>query len=409
MTDEHVQDNQPQPGSFWSAAFLTAGTMIGVGLLAVPVLLGLAGFVPGLILLVAMALLVWTSGYMLAERVMDRRMPEADLNSLYQADLGPSSRWITLPGYILLFYALLVAYLTGAAETLEGLLPFDISKPVWILLVSGMSTALFLLGNKLFLHCNKLIVLAMIGAFAILLYVSMGRLQTSHLTGHNWAVAPFALPVLACAFAYHNVIPLVCRHQQWERGRTHAALSTGLLIALAMTALWFIVVAGTIPLSSTEGPSLLAAFQQGIPATVPLAQMLQSRIITLSGLAFSLLAILTSYLGVGAALISFLRDALPALRAPRRAPCLPVLVFLPPLLLALWQPGLFLRMVDAAGGLGMILLFGILPTLAFMRRRAWDHPLRLAGLAVILALFIGVFVIEAAQEAGLIHIPVARE
>ncbi len=400
-----LNGNHRGPFPILTSIFLVTGTMVGVGMLAVPVFLGLAGFQPGLVSLLGTALLVWTAGYALAERVMDYRNERLDLSALFQADLGVCVRWLIIPIYLLLFYALLTAYLVGAAQTLAELMPIHpFPVLVWLLIAFFCASLVFLFGQLVLLRWNGVLVTAMLIAFAILLMVSARHMEAIRLASHRWSVLPLTIPPLCCAFAYHNVIPLVCRAQQWGRLRVHGVLSAGLALALLMTTAWFTVVAGSLPLTDPAGgPSLSEAYGQGYPATVPLARLLQSPAITISGLVFSLLAILTSYIGVGAALCSFLRDAAPFFCAPRRAGWLFAVVFLPPLAFALCEPGIFLDMIELIGGVGMILLFGILPLLAFLRHRAAGRPLLQAAIALPLALFLVILIVELGKVSGIVQ------
>ena len=394
---------------FGYAVFLVLGTMVGVGLLAVPVMLGLAGFVPGLLILLAVLLLAWCSGFALAERVMDGNDPNGDLATLYQRDLGGWTRLVTLPAYLLLFYALLVAYLTGAATIISHLTVSVIPLKGWIVLVFLGASVFVVFGRAVLLRWNGVIVLTMMAAFAVLLALSFRHAAVGNLRHANWSLAPLAAPALCCAFAYHNVIPVVCRELQGRRRAVHLALSAGLVLAAGMTALWFYVVAGTLPFEQGAGaPSLLAAFQQGVPATVPLAQVLRQPAITAIGLLFSMLAIVSSYLGVGTALSSFWCDIAPGFRTRDRRFRLFAVTYLPPLLMALLRPDLFLGMVDITGGLGMILLFGIMPTLAYLLRQ--QTALRSARLfmGVVATLFFALFLIELAKEADLVYIDPVR-
>lgn len=79
-----------------------------------------------------------------------------------------------------------------------------------------------------------------------------------------------------------------------------------------------------------------------------------------------------------------------------------VLAFVPPLLIALAYPDVFLKAIDFAGGFGIVTLFGILPCIIAMRKARTPVEKGL-GLAM-LALFVVFFLLEAAQEFGLMHL-----
>lgn len=394
---------------FLTSVFLTTGNMIGVGLLAVPVLLGLTGFWPGLLIMALIAALVWISGYAIAARIIALRRPDGDLPSLYGSELGGWSRWIVIPAYLLMFYGVLTAYLAGAGSMLSTLVYSGISVNVWIIIVFLTASSFFAFGQSIMLRMNSFIVSVLVLVFIALVAVSSVHVRAVNFTHCNWGVAPFTLPVLCCAFTYHNVIPSVCKKNEWRGRMIHMALLTGLLIAVFMTAAWFFVVVGSLPFSDDHGgPSLVSAFNQGKPATVPLAELVRSPLVTIFGLIFSLLAILTSYLGVGVGLSSFLRDLVPALRPTKRGPLVFCATFLPPLLITLLYPSIFLDMVDVVGGLGTIILFGLLPILSFVRRTERGRRMTKVIMIGAFALFLCIFVLEAGKVLGVIHMDIEK-
>jgi tyrosine-specific transport protein len=391
------------PAGFTSAVLLISGTMIGVGILALPVSLGLAGFFPGVMTMIGVAFLSWTSGVLLGERVMDRGDAAPDIVSLYMADLGPAIRWVVVPVYLLLFYALMVAFLTGAAGILDTLIASGLPEKAWLIAVFVFVSLLSAFGRIILLRGNNVIAAVMISAFLLLLFSSVSHITKDNLCYIKWSVLPLTLPVLVCTFSYQIVIPIVREELQGNRFAVHMASLCALLIALLMTASWFFVVAGSLPVFDVQGgPSLQLAYKQGLPATVPLAQLLRSPIITLSGLLFSLLAITTSYLGVGAGLSSFMKDILPFFRAKNHTGWLFAATFCPSLVMALLNPHIFLTMVDIVGGLGIIFLYGLLPTLAFMRHRARGHLLSMVLMSIMLILFAALFGIELAKVFGVV-------
>jgi len=73
--------------------------------------------------------------------------------------------------------------------------------------------------------------------------------------------------------------------------------------------------------------------------------------------AFSLFALITSFLAIGISFVDFLKDGIPG---KNRLVYLS-LVIVPPMVFSLFYPNIFLEALSLAGGFADVLLFGILP------------------------------------------------
>jgi tyrosine-specific transport protein len=78
---------------------------------------------------------------------------------------------------------------------------------------------------------------------------------------------------------------------------------------------------------------------------------------------FAFFALVTSFFGVSLGLIDFLADGLNIEKTAKGKITLCLALFLPPLVIAFFYPGLFLSALDVAGGIGCALLLGLLPVL----------------------------------------------
>jgi len=145
------------------------------------------------------------------------------------------------------------------------------------------------------------------------------------------------------------------------------------------------------------------AFKHNLPATVPLAARMKTPLFMAGSLLFALLAIMTSYLANGAGLMDFNRDLLHNhLKLKKNRILVIGVTFLPPLAIALTYPNIFLKSLNIVGGFGIVLLFGVLPSIiAVMRYRT---PFKRVFSFVMLALFSVMFLLEVAQETGLLKI-----
>jgi len=78
------------------------------------------------------------------------------------------------------------------------------------------------------------------------------------------------------------------------------------------------------------------------------------------------------------------------------------LTFIPPLAIALIWQEVFLQALNIVGGVGIVILFGILPCIIFLKKAdaGWK---KILGVLMLL-LFLGCLVCEIGQEAGLMQI-----
>ena len=145
-------------------------------------------------------------------------------------------------------------------------------------------------------------------------------------------------------------------------------VSLGIALPCILYLLWSTVVIGVVPAVSETGNSLATAQAAGQPATIPLGFMIGGSVIVL-GNVFAALSTLTSYIGFGVSLKDSYGDLARQKRRPVPEIVLTGLVVVPPLLLALLNPGSFEKCLDIAGTFGGGLFVGILPVLIVMKVR----------------------------------------
>ena len=105
----------------------------------------------------------------------------------------------------------------------------------------------------------------------------------------------------------------------------------------------------------------------------------------------------------GLGLLSFIRDlTLNTFRLNSR-PLVIALTFVPPLLIGLIYPDIFLKALDIVGGVGIVVLFGILPTLIVVLDKSRNPAPRLICAAAFL-FALTILGMELLKETGYLHI-----
>jgi len=304
-----------------------------------------------------------------------------------------------------------------ASSQLEYLGPLvDTSPPTW----SGPVLFATIAGGGVFLGSERQVEVvnsALFGA-VLLTFVGLVGLGAPQINGALLArsdvaaVVP-AVPIMVLSLVFHNVVPTICYQLGCDLGKIRTAILAGSAIPTAMFILWNLVILGSVPPEAAAAVSTSAVFDplEGLRATGD----------AFGGTvrAFSLFAILTSFIGFCVGLVDYFADALaqtlgistslasapdptpelrPALGAVASATDDPGTVdkeasaeapadlggnrytltqravlfgvtLLPPLAIAEYDPTLFFAALDNAGTFGILVLFGIIPAAMAWQQR----------------------------------------
>ncbi|QJB55058.1 aromatic amino acid transport family protein [Pseudodesulfovibrio sp. zrk46] len=388
-------------GKQFTSALVVTGYMVGAGILALPINLGPSGILPA----VAGALAVWflmtCTGLVISRQPFLAENEDADLPTLFEAVLGPAGKKFSVVANLVILYGLLVAYLAGVASVAVS--SFKIGLPEWAVLVIYFCVATLLasLGDTMLRKGNAVLMTLMWLLFGTLLVLVVPHFQGIDAEAADMKFFTSGLPILVVAFNFHNVVPTLCRVLNHDRKAIDRTIWIGSGIGMTMTLVWTVAVMITLPMESTNGVDIISAFKAGVPATVPLDKLIQSKAFVDASIAFAVVAMTTSYMGTGVSLMSFLKDVAGDRLRSRLA--LWLVTFIPPLIIGIVYPGIFLEALNIVGGMGIGTLFGILPGILLIKQSAPGSKGRLAGYAVV-AFFTIVMLVEIGQETGLLHI-----
>ena len=116
-------------GSVFGGILLLVGSCVGVGMLGLPIVTGLSGFFPSLSVCVLVWLLMTASALLLVE-VNGWFSNQVNFLTMAKHTLGNSGKMVCWVTYLFLFYAVLVAYISG----IGGLTSSFFCKWVWHLI-----------------------------------------------------------------------------------------------------------------------------------------------------------------------------------------------------------------------------------------------------------------------------------
>lgn len=389
-------------GAIVMTALMVTGNMVGAGILALPVNLGPSGLYPAIAGTVCMWLLMTTTAMIYSRQKALVEGEGADLPTFFGCELGRTGKWISVVANMVILYGLLTAYLAGVGSIVVNL--FDLSIPEWAALLAYFipATLLTSFGAEVMRRGNTLLMLCMWGAFAVLVALTVPHMSFARASMHDWGFFPSALPVLLTAFHFHNIIPTICRTLKQDRAAITKTIWLGTSLGLCMNIVWIVVVVCALPMSGS-GANIINAFEANQPATVPLARVIGGSTFMDVALLFSIVAMTTSFMANGIALLSFIGDLASPLADRMRKVVVWPAAFLPPLFVGIVYPDIFLSALDVAGGVGINILFGILPGVLLIKYANGRAMHRWSGM-VLVALFSIVLAIELGQEMGLLHI-----
>lgn len=349
-------------GSMIGGMLLIAGSCIGAGMLGLPIVTGLSGFFPSLIMFFCGWLFMTSTALLLVE-VNGWFSRQVNLLSMVEHTLGKWGRavcWIT---YLFLFYALLVAYISGIGGLCGTFfqVSFHLSFPSWL----GSFIFVLIFGWVIYLGTRKVdlfnrgLMVGKIGFFVLLVFIGVSYIKPWLLTRTNPIYAPSALPILVIAFGFHNMIPSLTAYLNGDLKKVRTTIIGGSLMAFAIYLIWEILVLGIVPLEGVNG--LIYSLKHDREASQSIAEIIRSPSVQMFSQGLAFFAILTSFLAQALSLVHFLADGLKINYKKQENISLCILALLPPLILSMIYPQLFFKALNFAGGVCAVVLFGLLP------------------------------------------------
>lgn len=353
---------EQKPGSLLGGTLLIGGSCVGAGMLGLPIVTGLCGFYPSLIMLIAAWAFMTATAFLVLE-VNGWFSTDVNLITMVGYSLGKWGQRLSWVLYLFLFYSLLVAYHAGIGIDVSSMTNhmFSIHLPSWIgtfffVLLFG---CLLYSGTRTVDVCNRFLMAGKILAYFGIVAVGLMHVSPDLLSRSDAHYLFYSLPILVISFGFHNMIPTITSYMKGDLKRVRIVILLGSLFALVVYLLWDLIVLGIVPVDGEYG--ILASLHAGKDASQSIAGILGTSWVTrfAEGLAF--FSLLTSMLLQSLALIHFLADGL---QTKDREPfSLLLAVLIPPFLLSILQPGIFFKALDFAGGICAVILFGILPVL----------------------------------------------
>ena len=377
------------------STLLVAGTMIGAGMLAMPLTSAGIGFCFTLVLLLGLWALLTFSALLFVE-LYQTAESDAGIGTLAEQYFGKAGRIIATAVLIIFLYALIAAYVSGGGSLLKDLLPESFGDKVSILLFTVIFGSFIVIGTHSVDKINRVLFFAMLAAFAVVLSLMLPEIKFDNLmaTPIDNALIISASPVFFTAFGFHGSIPSLNKYLDGNVKALRISILAGSAITLCAYILWQMSTHGL--LTQNEFLQILkedATLNGLVKATLAITG---SNIIAGAVKLFSTLALVTSFLGVGLGLLECIEDLLKRsfnISAGRIS--LGLMTFIPPLVFALFYPEGFILALGYAGQMFAFYAVVLPVSLVWKARRAHTNlPYKVWGgnMTLIIVLVLGVII-----------------
>lgn len=350
---------------------LVSGTAIGAGMLALPISTANSGFIPSVVAFLICWFFMTLAALLLLE-VNLRFKGEKDLISMTNLTLGNFGKTVAWVLYLLLFYALIVAYLTGSSAWLIKILEkfhINVSSNIAVVGLTFVFGLIISYGTAVVEHINRYLMYGLVLTYVVVIS-ALSSVETAKLSTFDLAYLPPALPLMITAFGFAAIIPTLTNYLKRDILALRYVIVLGSFIPLIIYLLWECVALGIIPLVGKNSfEMLIKNHDDGTGVALALEQLVGSAWITQSSRWFAIFAILTSLFGVSLALFHFLADGFGIKKKTGLSQSFLLgCIYIPPLIVVLAYPSGFSHVLSLAG-VFVAILFGIYPVLMAWRTR----------------------------------------
>lgn len=349
-------------GSVLNATLLITGCCIGAGMIGLPVMSAMAGLMPSTLAMIVCYFFATGTGLLILEATLwfDQKV---NLISMAGFALGKAGKVLTWTLFLFLFYCLFVAYIDGGGQLFAGMLSSLFYVPFAREL--GIISCVFFVGlivyggTKAVSLVSRLFLFGLAFSFCVLLSLGIPHIEEKKLLHANWGAIYSTLPILLVCFGYQNLIPTLTYYVKRNVKAMRTAIFVGNLIPFLLYFVWNLVILGLLPDGNSIELSQIVS--QSDMVTGLLEKAAESQSVLLFANAFSFFAIVTPFMANTMAFVDFLKDGLKISGESKYELSVYGLVLIPPMVLTLLFPHLFLKALGIAGGFADVLLFGVLP------------------------------------------------
>jgi tyrosine-specific transport protein len=359
---------------------LIIGTSIGAGMLALPLASGTTGFALASVVLILIWALMTYTGLLVLEVNTSQSENMDNFSSMAQTTAGPIAKILSWICVICLLYSLTWAYISGGASILNPAIKYLLNSlhlkplPASFNTMIGASIFTLLLGitlwhstaavdaiNRSFISLKMVfLIICMALLLPTVHNTYLSNVPQSMSTHHILSSIKLA-PIFLASFGYHTVIPSLSMYHNKNHKMLKKAIIIGTSVPLILYLLWLICTLGIVPLTGKLSFAGLAHSSNSVgDFTRTLIKISNNSWVSFSIIAFTNIALVTSFLGVTLGLFDFIASVFKIPNTKSGRLLTTCITLSPPLILFTLAPNGFLTALKIAA-LFVILLEIILP------------------------------------------------
>ncbi len=333
------------------AILLVAGTCIGSGMIALPLVLAKLGLIPSLLLMV----IIWYFMYYTSLINLELNLQAGQglaLGALGRRFSGRVAETVGNVSLKLLSYSLLAVFIYGGSSVIQELMAskmgsdysFNSIASLYALVAIGM----LLLPIRLIDYFNRFLFIGLLCVVALLIAGLAITLDWSDLPlfSHQYneiSVWAAVIPVVFTSFGFQVIFHTLTNYCNGDVKKLKKAFLYGTLIPAVVYILWTAVILSVV---YHENPNFYSQMEAGTAEIGGLIKVLggiaKGQSVQLIVWCITTLAIATSVIGVGVGLFDSMKRTMPKIPAA-------ILTILPAYLLVIYIPNAFIAVLGFAG------------------------------------------------------------
>ncbi|KEI34803.1 tyrosine-specific transport protein [Francisella sp. W12-1067] len=350
---------------------IIVGTMIGGGILALPIITAKLGFVIGSILIIVIWSIMTYTAIVISD--ISCSMPYgSSFKTIAQRYLGQTGGIVASIAFLVLMYFISTAYISAAASSLSTTFPM-LEQKLSALIFVIIFGSIVVLGTRFVDYANRFFIVLKILVLVVLCLVFNKYIELSNLLESPIDLGislVIAIPVFTTSFTSHIIVPALSDYLAKNTKDMKRVIIIGSIIPLILYITWVVTILGVLPL---HGPiSFMTSIFSHIPVTeanigdilTTLSHKIKTPVTDIVLHIFTYVAIMTSFLSVNLSLFHFNIDTYKLYKTKRviSYSIATVLTFGIPLIINQLNPNIFIYAMTCVG-LSIAILLMIMPAL----------------------------------------------